>query len=307
MSNVAVIGGSGFIGKHLLELLTKKGITIRALSHSDTSKAYFDANRIDYFQGDIYNTGSLRQLCKDVAVLVILTHLDNLPSNNLIKNIVQICVKGGVKRIIYCSSAVIVGDVKEDVITESTICNPVNSYEKHKLIVERLLTEECKNKIQLAILRPTAVFGKGGKNLIKLANSILYGNKIVNYIKSSMNQDRKMHLVYIRNVTEALYFLIISKENFSSEIFIISDDDCMSNNYRDVELLLTKHLLGVDKLVPRILIPKIVLKLILFIKYKRSVNTKRIYSSKKIESRGYEKPVDFLFGLKAFSDWYKHK
>lgn len=184
-----------------------------------------------------------------------------------------------------------------------TVCNPISAYEKSKYLTEQLLIKYCQDNIELVILRPTAIFGEGGKNLVKLANSILNGSKFVNYVKSSLIGYRKMNLVCINNVTAALYFLIISKESFQGDVFIISDDDSEYNNYKNIERYLTKYLLNIDKLLPRVPVPRLVLNLLLIIKYGRKININRTYSCKKIENYGFVKPEELLKGLKNFSYW----
>ena len=307
MNNVALIGASGFIGRHLLNLLKGEGIHISALCRSEKSEEFFNNSGINYIKGDIYDCNTLDILFNEVDVVVILSHIND--SDNctvLIKNIVRTCVNKKVKRIIYCSSAVVVGDVKDDVITELTKCRPIEKYEKEKLNVENLFEEICRNRVELVVLRPTAVVGIGGKNLVKMTKSILYGNKILNYFKSSLNRDRRMNLVCVENVTSAILFLIKSNNYFNGEIFIISDDDCKFNNYRDIEGYLLSYLYNKKTVIPRIPIPRPIFKMILFLKYKRVVNTKRVYSSKKLESLGYVKPVELLLGLRVFVDWVKN-
>jgi hypothetical protein len=41
-------------------------------------------------------------------------------------------------------------------------------YEKNKLKIEQVFLDISLGKFEMTILRPTAVFGDGGKNLVKL-------------------------------------------------------------------------------------------------------------------------------------------
>ena len=85
-------------------------------------------------------------------------------------------LKKHIKRLIHCSTAVVAGRVNDNIVTEQTECNPRTEYEKTKYQIEQILTQKARNHFPLTILRPTAVFGENGKNLLKLGiTSIIDG------------------------------------------------------------------------------------------------------------------------------------
>lgn len=306
--HIVIIGASSFIGQHLAKkLAADNSISLRFLRHNQSVDRIVPGRMIDCVQGNLLEQESLKNLLIPGCTVINLAFLQDAPDkDNLtaIDNLAHICRNAQIKRLVHCSTAVVVGRTSDHVITEKTPCLPSPGYERVKFDIERALITASANHFELAIFRPTAVFGRGGKNLIKLARDVSHGNKIVNYFKSCLHNQRKMNLVCIDNVTSALKFLACSEERMNQEIFIISDDDSPANNYHDIEVFLMNRLGYTNYSVPKFPIPKSILSLLLKLAGKSSINPGRIYDSSKILKAGFIKSVSFDEGLELFADWY---
>lgn len=259
-------------------------------------------------EGDLMDPETLNRFITPGCTVVNLVYLrDRTKQENLkaIVNVAEACAKVKIKRLIHCSTAAVVGRVPVKTIDENTTCNPINEYEITKLAVENILLDKYGCLLDVVILRPTAVFGPRGKNLLKLANDLRYGNRAINYSKSCLFNHRKMNLVYIDNVVSAIAFLIDYNKKFFGEIFIISDDEYHSNNYRDVERYLMKNLGYKDYLLPRFPLPFSLLCFFLKLARKSNLNPASVYDCRKLLDAGFKKPVLFEQGLASFAEWYK--
>lgn len=306
---IVITGASGFIGKHLVEHLVQcDDLQIKALLSRNLASKVFNDPKIHPVLGDLMRPETLEKLFEPGCAVINLAYLpsrsrhDNLEA---MANLADACVKAGIKRLIHCSTAVVAGRVADDTITEATPCAPASDYEQTKLEVERLLIDKSRGHFELAILRPTAVFGSGGKNLLKLAADLLHGNRAINYMKSCLYGHRKMNLVGIDNVTSAFAFLLAADKSIDRETFIISDDDCLANNYRDVEKYLMNALGVKDYLIPRFPLPRFLLVAVLRLAGQSNINPARVYQPGKLMAVGYQKSVSFKTGLDSFAAWYK--
>jgi nucleoside-diphosphate-sugar epimerase len=190
-------------------------------------------------------------------------------------------------------------------IDENTICKPISMYERIKLEIENHLLAASKNIFEVVILRPTAVFGANGKNLVKLADALLTSRRSVNYLKSCLFNYRTMNLVYIDNVISAIMFLIgEDHEAVNGQVFIISDDEDPSNNYRDIEISLMDYFKQKKYIFPVIPVPLYILSLFLRCIGRTSYNPSVVYSCRKILDTGFKKPVLFKDALREFAEWY---
>ena len=59
-----VIGGNGFIGRHLVELLLRQGRPVRVFDRTPC-----DDPRVEMFQGDIRRADEVQRACADAAVV----------------------------------------------------------------------------------------------------------------------------------------------------------------------------------------------------------------------------------------------
>jgi len=300
VATVVVIGASGFIGEHLLKVLVeRKGIEVRVLVHRNRTK---DHPNINFIEGDLLKPDSLNALLSENCTVINLAYLAD---HNLdaMSNLVKACAKSQVKRLIHCSTAVVAGRVKGNWVNEKTQSIPVSEYEKTKLRIEEVLLETASDKFELTILRPTAVFGPEGKNLLKLANELMTANMWVNYVRSCLFSRRSMNLVCVENVASALAFLSTCKK-VNREIFIISDDDSPINNYCDIEKRLMKSF-GKSYSVPRIFVPRFFLGALLRLSGKSNINPSVKFSDQKLAVRGFKKPQNLEKAIDDFAAWHK--
>ncbi|BBO99922.1 NAD-dependent epimerase/dehydratase family protein [Sulfuriferula nivalis] len=300
-TTLVIIGASGFIGEHLLSVLAERNdIEIRVLVHSNRSKNH---SNLSFIEGDMLNSDSLDVLLSKNCTVINLAYLvqDNLEA---MANLANACVRNQILRLVHCSTAVVAGRVDSDWVTESTLCVPISEYEQTKLRMEEVLLELAIGKFEVTILRPTAVFGPDGKNLLKMANELMTKNLLINYAKSCLFNRRSMNLVCVENVVAALVFLL-DAEKVDREIFIIADDDSPVNNYRDIENRLLTNF-GKSYFVPRVFIPKFCLGALLRLAGKSNINPSIKYSDQKLVRLGFKKPQNLETAIVAFAAWYKN-
>jgi nucleoside-diphosphate-sugar epimerase len=301
LKTVVVIGASGFIGEHLLKSLAQRNdIEVRVLVHRSRIKS---DDSITFIEGDLLKPDSLDVLLSKNCTVINLAYLaqSNLEA---MANLAMACAKNQIKHLIHCSTAVVVGRTCSNLVTESTVCAPASEYERTKLSMENIVLDAAIGKYEVTILRPTAVFGPGGKNLLKLANELLTQTPLINYIRSCLYNRRSMNLVCVENVVAALIFLLDS-DKVDREIFIISDDDSQSNNYRDIEdrLLAT---FGKSYFVSRVFFPEYFLVVMLRLAGKPNTNPSLKFSDNKLSSFGFKKPQNLDVALDSFGVWYEN-
>ncbi len=308
MNLIAVTGASGYIGKHLVaELVRSGGYRVRVLSRSRRQDVGF-GSEVEIFEGDLCSSDSLQGFLEPDCTVVNLVYLwnagevANLAATN---NLLEACRTANVRRLIHCSTAAVVGRVTGNLVTEKTPCRPVTEYGITKLKVESAILAAGRGNLDVAALRPTAVFGPGGEPLKKLASDLLAGNRLRNYLKSSLFGKRRMNLVHIANVVGAILFLIDRAESLAGEIFIVSDDDSSANNFAEVESALMRGLNIRDYGLPRLLMPLSLLAFILARLGRNNINPLCNYDPGKLSEMGFVRPVNFETGLAEYVTWYR--
>jgi len=291
LSGISILGGTGFIGKNLIEFLVSKNVDgINVLSRNNNP-----IKGISIIQGDLLNEDALHKLVSGQKIVVNLAYIPNDYHKNIkaIEKLANACIKAKVSKFVHLSTAVVFGRVKTSSINEETQCNPLTEYEQTKYAIEQHLELFFKNKIELIIIRPTAVFGEGGLNLLKIIDCLKYKSRFFNTFLIMIYGKRNMHLLPVKEVVKCIDFLLQSKKNLSGEKFIISQDQNKLNTYFELVQYLAKKLGHKPYFSLNIPLAPKLLKLILFLKGRSQVNTIQIFDSQKLYNFGFSSNVDF--------------
>ena len=307
MSSIVVLGSSSFLGRVLINNISSD-VSIKAVVREIPRDADKFAERVQWIKVDTISASSLKDIFKkdDIIINLIYIRDDDKNTNiSLINNIIEACILSKVSRLIHCSTASVVGDVQTQYINELTPCNPKTYYEKVKMNIEEIVLNALSKGVDVGILRPTAIVGHGGKNLQKLANSLIYGNKFTNYLKTCVLGRMPMHLVPARNVVGALLHLALFKKNLNGNIFIISEDRDSDNNFQKVEEILIDELNLKHRKIPYIFLPAILQSLLFKLLKRTDLNINRTYDSKKIKEYGFKTTDTIKKAVRQFSQSIK--
>lgn len=300
---IAVTGATGFIGSHLLNsLLQHSHNRVRALARHIPGSAP-QTEQLQWIIGGLDDRAALETLLVPGCVLVHLAYpvqWNDQAHLDATRQLAETSARRGVSRVVHCSTATVVGRVADTRVSERTRANPYTRYEINKLAIENLWLDYAKG-FDLVIARPTAVFGPGGKNLLKLANALLYGNRQVNYLRSCLYADRQMNLVAVENVVTALELMIGREMPFGGKTFNISDDDDPLNRFCDVELLLMRALGLRYYDMPPVKMPRFILKGLLRAVGVSSLNPDRRYDSSELHNIGWSRACGLEEGVARFA------
>lgn len=303
-----IIGASGFIGKHLIATLSKStSFPLRAVTRNYSTLSTLDNRNVDFIQGDITDKSSVLAMLSPGATVVNLA-FSNLMSTditiNSITDMIEACANIGIKRLIHCSSTSVYGRVNGEV-NEYTKCAPNDAYGRNKLAIEEVLLDKVGGRFELVILRPSEVFGVGGKALFSLMQSLQNGGLFWNYMRSSINQRRRTHFVPVQAVVDAIQFLIEEKRKLDSEVFIVSADDDPLNNFHDIEKILIDALHLTMYRVKQVPIPRFVLEKILLVAGRSTIDSQIVFSPEKLQKYGFHNKYNIEQELKSLAESYK--
>lgn len=201
---IAVIGGTGFIGRHLLETLTDR--RTRVLVHRAQPSWLSGLSHVEPVQGDIFDPLSLDRLMQGSDVLINLTGQVEGPVDRYLDvnvrgslNLSQACVRQHVRRVIHASSALVYGDVLN--ATEEMPCHPFSPYATMKCAAEEIIRSVLGPTTETMCFRLSNVYGSGQtKGLIPYLVDCIRNRRRVS-IDADGAQTRDF--VYVKDVAAA--------------------------------------------------------------------------------------------------------
>jgi len=168
-----VIGGAGFIGRHVVKLLCESGRNVIVLGRSPQPDRSLD-QRCRYISGDYGNRAVLRNILSAGAEVIDLAYstvpktsyddaafdlISNLPAS---VGLFQECIAVGVGKLIVVSSGgTVYGPTTENLINENHSLSPVSPYGITKMTTDRYaLMFHRNNKLPVVIVRPANAYGR---------------------------------------------------------------------------------------------------------------------------------------------------
>lgn len=230
MHNILLTGGSGFLGKHLLEELRQ--YQVRVIDRNLNEKH----NQVTYFKSSVDSRSKYLLALKNVGTVIhcaARVHVMNDQSSNPLNdfrevntagtiNLARQAAEAGVKRFIFISSIKVNGESTEigKPFTENDDRCPEDFYGQSKAEAELQLLELAKQTgLEVVIIRPTLVYGPGVKaNFASLLKLVSTGFPL----PFGCITDNKRSLVSVKNLVD-LIVLCIDHPKAANQVFLVSD------------------------------------------------------------------------------------
>jgi nucleoside-diphosphate-sugar epimerase len=179
---ITIIGGSGFVGTRLITRLLAAGHNVKILDKND-SRTYPHLR----FFADVREPETLEKALagSDVVINLAAEHRDDVTPRSLYddvnvtgaENVCNVCIKLGIRRIIFTSSVAVYGfaPIGTD---ESGKINYFNDYGRTKWLAEEKYRQWLASNSgnSLTIIRPTVIFGEQNRgNVYNLLRQIASG------------------------------------------------------------------------------------------------------------------------------------
>ena len=179
--NLLVVGGCGFTGSVLVNDLLKEGHRVTVFDAHWFGCHLEHHERLTVLVGDIRHD---QVPMKGIEAVVHLANVANDPSVDLrpdltwevnvlaTMSMVEAAIKAGVSRFIYASSGSVYGVKKETEVIEDLELVPISTYNKTKMVAERVLMS-YQDRIKIWIVRPATVCGISPRMRLDLSVNLL--------------------------------------------------------------------------------------------------------------------------------------
>jgi UDP-glucose 4-epimerase len=208
MKRCCVIGGTGFIGFHVVNALLNQGRMVRVVGRNESPARQLPSS-VEYFPGDFGDTRFLEHVLEGVDEIIDLayatvpkTSFENPVQDILLNlppyvNLLELASRRGIQKIVVVSSGgVIYGHADYIPIDEKHALNPISPYGITKLAIEKYaFMFQVTHGLPVVCVRPGNAYGElqlpfAGQGFIATAiASILSGRELVLYGQSGTIRD----------------------------------------------------------------------------------------------------------------------
>jgi len=229
---VAVTGGTGCLGRPLVQKLLDNGIDVNLLLHPSEEEINLWQNKLTNIRGEINSTIALETLTRECDIVFHLAgKVHSIPKtkrdeNSFYKvnqvgteNLLRAAGSNGVKRVVFFSTVGVYGKDSNFHGNEKSSCNPITAYSKSKYLAENIILESHSNYgPEGVVLRFPVVYGKFDRGNVASLIKAIY-NKHFFYFGDGTC---KRSMISSENVAEAAINAGL-EPSASNELFVITD------------------------------------------------------------------------------------
>jgi dihydroflavonol-4-reductase len=185
-----VTGGTGFVGGALVRRLRRSGWEVRVLARHTSRVDALRELGVEIAYGDILDPASVRTAAEGCPVVFHTAAIYELwvrDRKQLMRtetegtgNVMQAALDAGAQRVVYTSSAIVIGERKGETGNEETPHRGyfLSAYEEAKFRAEEVARAFLDRGLPLVIVNPAAVYGPGdlkpsGRMIVDLLNGRL--------------------------------------------------------------------------------------------------------------------------------------
>ena len=230
---ILVTGGTGFIGKNLVESLLDDGYQVVCVSRNKIEEGFF-SKTVENIVLDMQEIEKIGVKMKGIDVVIHLAaqlghygipyeYYFNVNYLATVK-LAKLSLKYNVRQFILCSAPFVVGLGGRDT-KENEPYMPTNEYSETKMLAELGVIHVCEGKLPYTILRPAYVYGKGD-----VRRTALYRGIKKHRFALTTSGKAYIQPTYVSDIVRGFKLSILNEEAYG-EIINLGGKECTSREY----------------------------------------------------------------------------
>lgn len=208
-SRVLVTGGTGFVGSHLVEALSARGLSLRALVRRTSDVIRLAELGAELIEGGLDDSAALARAVRDADVVFHLAALTRARSGSEYNRVnaegtcalahAVIEARPRPRRLVYLSSLAAAGPTEDGrPVGPDDPPQPITAYGRSKLAGERACLAAA-SELEVVVLRAPAVYGPGDRDLFPYLWLAARG-----ILPVPAGPDRPVQLIHVDDLAEGL-------------------------------------------------------------------------------------------------------
>ena len=228
MKKILVTGGCGYKGSILIPKLLEKGYFVVCLDTQWFGSYLEKSPNLEIIKSDIRNIDSLS--LKDIDSIIHLANVANDPAVELNptlswevnvlagQQLIDKAVRNNVKHFIFASSGSVYGIKSEDRVTEDLCLVPISTYNKTKMVAERVFMSYS-DKLKVHCIRPATVCGLSPRMRLDVAVNLLTFQALSRNQITVLGGSQVRPNIHIDDITDLYLHLLSNRDRISSGFY----------------------------------------------------------------------------------------
>lgn len=223
---IAVTGGTGFVGSHVVELLLERGFDVNCLMLPGEGRLWLEGRPVRFFEGSITDRESLVLFLENCDAIINIAGLTRAKSEadfmavnrdgavNLVE--VALSIPDGPRHIISMSSQAATGPCAEGSCSdEDDPLLPLTPYGRSKAALEaRLMPYDEVESMRCTFIRAPGVYGPRDRDFLQYFKLVKHGFRLI------VGERNVMSLVYVKTLAQAIVACILNPAAYGQAFFI---------------------------------------------------------------------------------------
>jgi dihydroflavonol-4-reductase len=247
-----VTGATGFVGSHVARQLVSAGFPVRILVRKSSNLKALEGTKVDTFEGDLRDAGSLERAMKGVRRVFHVAadyrlwtrNPEELYETNVegTRKLLEAAGRAGVERVVYTSTVATIavpqphaGGALPNEDTHAELSQMIGHYKRSKYLAELEAIKAAGSGVPVVIVNPTAPVGPGDWKPTPT------GRIVVDFLNGKMPAyvDTGLNMVAVENV--AAGHLLAAEKGRIGERYILGARNMTLKGILDALSAITGH------------------------------------------------------------------
>jgi dihydroflavonol-4-reductase len=226
---IAVTGGSGFVGSHVVELLLERGYDVNCLVLPEEGRAWLEGSRARLFEGSVTDRGCLAPFLEGCSAIV---HIAGLTRAKTEARFLEVNAQGAVnlaeaalalpdgpRHMVSMSSMAAAGPCPDGgCLDEDEPLRPLTPYGRSKAALEDAL-RAYEGRIERTFIRAPGVYGPRDRDFLQYFRLVRRG------LRPILGRRSVMSILYVKTLARAIADCVLNPSAYGHAFFIADEGE----------------------------------------------------------------------------------
>lgn len=229
---IAVTGGTGFIGSHIIESLLERGHELQCLIRQGSDTRWLEGKPLTLFTGSLDQRENLKSFLEGCDVIVHIAGITRAGSEaefmavnrdgtiDLVE--AALSLSNGPRQIIAMSSQAVMGPCAAGSCSdEDDPLRPLTPYGRSKAAMEEsLMRYDADGSMRCTLVRAPGVYGPRDTDFLQYFRLIKRGLRLI------IGKSNTMSLVYVKTLAETVSACVLNPQAYGHAFFVTDGPPC---------------------------------------------------------------------------------